>query len=78
MIMSNKSTYPQHSFPQHWSSQDLADAVPQRLSELMTQELGQFDARTDAANGVALSPWAFDWRRRDYLRDTAPSPFRVR
>ena len=76
--MSTKSMYPPHSFPQNWSSQDLADAMPQRLSELMTQELVQFEKRSEAANCAALSPLAFDWRRRDYLRDIAHSAFRVR
>ena len=67
--MSTIPTYPQ---PQ-WSSQDLADAAPRRLSDLITAELMHFGADTQAANGVALSPWAFDWRRRDEL-----STFRVR
>jgi hypothetical protein len=61
------------AFVPPWSSQELADAVPRRLSALVTPELVQFGATRDAANGLALSPWAFDWRRRDDL-----SAFRVR
>jgi len=71
MIM--KSTYPQHPFPQNWSAQELTDAVSRRLSDLITPELMHFGSGDDAANGAVLSPWAFDWRRRDEL-----SAFRVR
>jgi hypothetical protein len=70
--MNTKSPYPQAPLPQ-WSSQDLADAVPRRLSDLITPALMHFGTGNAAANGVALSPWAFDWRRRDEL-----STFRVR
>jgi hypothetical protein len=73
MIMSTESLYPQHPFPQNWSAQDLADAVSRRLSDLITPELMHFGSGDEAANSVALSPWAFDWRRRDEL-----SAFRVR
>ena len=73
--MSINSLYPTHSFPQNWSSQDLADAMPRRLSELMTPELMRFGRDHNAANGIALSPWAFNWRRRD---DTEMKPFLVR
>jgi len=73
MIMSTKSTYPQHAFPQNWSSQELADAIPLRLSELITPALLRFGSDDEAANHIALSPWAFDWRRRDEL-----TAFRVR
>ena len=47
-----------------WSSQDLADAVPQRLSALMTPELLRFPAELKAANGLVPAR-AFAWRRRD-------------
>ena len=47
--------------------------MPRRLSALVTPKLVQFGATRDAPNGLALSPWAFDWRRRDDL-----SAFRVR
>ncbi|MFC5571070.1 hypothetical protein ACFPN1_13470 [Lysobacter yangpyeongensis] len=66
--MNTQSLHPQP----HWSSQDLADAVPRRLSELFAPVLMTFDG-ADAANGIALSPWAFDWRRREVFTD-----FRVR
>ena len=74
--MSTNSIRPQQPLPLHWpqwSAQDLADAVPRRVSELITPELMDFGAGSEAANGVALSPWAFDWRRRE-----EPSGFRVR
>jgi hypothetical protein len=67
-----KSPSTQAPLPQ-WSSQDLADAVPQRLSDLITPALLDFGAGNAAANGLALSPWAFEWRRRADL-----SAFRVR
>ncbi|GAB3359822.1 hypothetical protein [Lysobacter tyrosinilyticus] len=52
-------------FPRNWSAQDLADAIPRRLSDLITPELMRFERKDEAANGVALAPWAFDWRRHD-------------
>lgn len=70
--MNTKPPSPQAPLPQ-WSSQALADAVPHRLSDLITPELMHFGAGNTAANGMALSPWAFDWRRRCDL-----SVFRVR
>lgn len=62
------------SFPQQWTSQDLADAVPLRLHELF-----DFDAVRDgpvapSANGEPQRTW----RRHDYLRLPAlPASFRV-
>ncbi|HEV8695334.1 MAG TPA: hypothetical protein VGQ93_14300 [Lysobacter sp.] len=53
--------YPNHSFPQNWSSQDLVDAVPRRLFELVN-----FEDDREAANTTA-APSAHDWRRRGYL-----------
>ncbi|QNP41632.1 hypothetical protein [Lysobacter solisilvae (ex Woo and Kim 2020)] len=73
--MNTKSPQPPSpaAFAPQWTSQELADAVPRPLSELITPALVQFAAAREAANGVALSPWAFDWRRRDDL-----PAFRVR
>ncbi|GAB3380617.1 hypothetical protein [Lysobacter fragariae] len=65
-------------FPSNWTAQDLVDAVPRRVSELMTPELMDFDRDVEAANSVALSAWAFDWRRRDYLRGSDLHGFQVR
>ncbi|GAB3097271.1 hypothetical protein [Lysobacter terrae] len=69
--MNTRPSSTQPPSPQ-WSSQDLVDAVPQRLSDLISPELLRFPD-LHAANGVALSPWAFDWRRRDDF-----NAFRVR
>ena len=56
-----------------WSSQDLADAFPQRLSELMTPELLRFPADVKAANNATSPARAFAWRRREDF-----TAFRVR
>jgi hypothetical protein len=55
-----------HSFPfdLSWTPQDLADAAPLRLFELVT-----FDAGSDhASNAAASASTRRDWRRRDYVR----------
>jgi hypothetical protein len=64
------------AFPRHWNSQDLADAVPLRLSEML-----DFDAVRDDA-GASANHLA---RRAGYVRDARgyarPAPlaaFRVR
>ena len=54
-----------HSFPfdLSWTPQDLADAAPLRLFELVT-----FDAGSDRASNAASTTPRRDWRRRDYVR----------
>lgn len=72
--------HPPHAFPRQWSSQDLADAVPLRLSAV-----ADWAGNHAAANNSAATPAGRDWRRRGdmrtakYLRATGfPPRFRVR
>ena len=64
-----------HAFPfdLSWTPQDLANAVPLRLSELVTFDAGD----ADAANAVASAPMRRDWRQRSYLQ-TAELPAFIR
>lgn len=62
-------------FPKAWDAQDLANAVPLRLSELPLP----FDALTDGhggmcANGVARGYHASG---ESYLHDAGLAPFRI-
>jgi hypothetical protein len=61
-------------FPQAWDAQDLADAVPLRLSELPP-----FDAATDGVTGCANGRGriAHRARRHGYLRVPEPARFHV-
>ncbi|WP_226469285.1 hypothetical protein [Luteimonas panaciterrae] len=46
----------------HWTAQELAEAVPRRLHELV-----RFDAQThEAANSAAKAVRRLDWQRRGY------------
>ena len=76
--MSTYSAYPPHSFPQHWSALDLADAVPLRLSERITLGLVEFAAAPVAANNPFVAPTTRNWRRRDYAASPELNAFRVR
>lgn len=74
------SWYPTHDFPRHWTPQDLADAVPLRLFEVV-----EFAGNLAAASNSATTPAARDWRHRGdvrtakYLRAAGfPPRFRVR
>ena len=70
-VASNTSVYPQHAFPQRWSAQDLADAVPLRLFEAV--DFGAL-ALADGRASNAAAPRA--WRRR--YADAGPLPAQVR
>ena len=67
------NVYPNHAFPQNWSSQDLVDAVPLRLFEVV-----KFEAAPAADNSIA-APVSHNWRRRDYLHGAElPAFVRIR
>ncbi|MBB1472980.1 MULTISPECIES: hypothetical protein [unclassified Luteimonas] len=61
-------------FPQAWDAQDLADAVPLRLSELPS-----FDALADGHGGASANGMAHAYRatRQGYLRNSDLAPFRI-
>ena len=59
-------------------SLDLADAVPLRLSELVTFGLVEIARPLAAANSPFATPTARDWRRRGYVASSDLSSFRVR
>ena len=77
-LHSGPAAYPQHAFPQHWSALDLADAVPLRLSELVTFGLVEIARPLAAANSPFATPTTRDWRRRGYVASSDLSSFRVR
>jgi len=71
-----KASNQSHTFPfdLHWTSDDLADAMPLRLSELF-----DFDAaRAQALHSANVEAPVHGWRRNGYLRNAAPTSFRVR
>jgi hypothetical protein len=61
-------------FPQAWDAQDLADAVPLRLSELPP-----FDALADGPGGVSANGTAraYHATRQGYLHTPDLAPFRI-
>ena len=66
--------YPAHDFPQAWSADDLANAVPLRLSERISLGLVRFDPPPQAANADDTTS-----RPKSYLPVATMSPFmRVR
>ncbi|MFC5576799.1 hypothetical protein ACFPOA_02070 [Lysobacter niabensis] len=82
-LHSDQAAYPKHGFPQQWSALDLADAVPLRLSEMVTLglvEIGLVEIARPlaAANSPFATPATRDWRRRGYVASTDLSSFRVR
>ena len=78
MTTYSKPMYPAHSFPRNWSSHDLADAVPLRLSELVTLGLVEFTRPLVPANSPFAIPFPRGWRR-GYLRSAElPAFVRVR
>jgi hypothetical protein len=44
MYTQDNPYYPAHDFPRNWSADELADAVPLRLSERISLGLVRFDA----------------------------------
>lgn len=74
MNASNPSARYGYPFDLSWTPQDLAEAVPLRLSQLI-----DFDAMR--GNGIAASANAMSFQRtrlmRDYLRNSALSLFRI-
>ena len=76
---SNNPNYPQHFFPQAWSAQDLADAVPLKLFEAIDFDAMQQIEAPAAASNAASVPLSRNWRRKDYLRaGELPTFVRVR
>ncbi len=76
MYTQNNPYYPTHDFPRLWSADDLAAAVPLRLSDRVSLGLVQFGPMPRPAN--ASGP-AAPQRRRSYLPAIAFPPFvRVR
>jgi hypothetical protein len=66
------------SFPQQWTSQDLADAVPLRLHELFDFDASRDGPVAPCANSHPRSPQR-DWRRPAYrLVADLPALFRIR
>jgi hypothetical protein len=68
------SGYPQHFFPQSWSAQDLADAMPLRLFEAV--DFKALSLPVEASNAAA--PAARAWRRRYADAGNLPAVVRVR
>ena len=68
---SQNTTYPIHFFPQAWSAQDLADAVPLRLFEAV-----DFNVLIGTRASNAPAPRA--WRRRYADAGALPAQVRVR
>lgn len=64
--------YPAHDFPMNWSADDLAAAVPLRLSDRLALGLVRFDTTTPAANAAPSR------RRNSYLPATTSPLLRVR
>ena len=74
MYTQDNPYYPAHDFPRNWSADELADAVPLRLSERVSLGLVRFDQAPRAANADDASR-----RSKSYLPVAAMSPFiRVR
>ena len=75
MYTQNNPYYPTHDFPRTWSADDLAAAVPLRLSDRVSLGLVQFGPMPQPANAAGEVPR----RRRSYLPAAVFSPFvRVR
>jgi hypothetical protein len=74
MYIQHNPYYPSHDFPRNWSADELAAAVPMRLSERVSLGLVGFGAMPQPAN---VAPAAT--RRRSYLpADSLPPRLRVR
>ena len=72
MYTQDNPYYPVHGFPRTWSADDLAAAVPLRLSERLSLGLARFESRPQAANDAHRPP-------RSYLPAVALPPYlRVR
>ena len=71
MYTQDNPYYPAHDFPRNWSADDLAAAVPLRLSDRVSLGLVQFGPMPKPANEAP--------RRRSYLPAAVFSSFvRVR
>jgi len=71
MYSQDNPYYPAHGFPRNWSADDLAAAVPLRLSDRLSLGLARFEPLSPPANDAT--------RRRSYLPSAMPPPFvRVR
>ena len=55
MYMQDNPYYPAHDFPRNWSADELADAVPMRLSERVSLGLVRFDDLPAPANAPRRS-----------------------
>ena len=71
MYTQDNPYYPAHDFPRNWSADELADAVPLRLSDSISLGLVQFGPMPKPANAAR--------RSKSYLpAATMPSLLRVR
>ncbi|HET7125696.1 MAG TPA: hypothetical protein VFI26_01165 [Lysobacter sp.] len=74
MYTQDNPYYPAHDFPRNWSADELAAAVPLRLSERVSLGLVRFDQALQAANADGTTR-----RPKSYLPVAAMSAFiRVR
>jgi hypothetical protein len=65
-------------FQLHWTSQELADAVPLRLHEMFGFQAGHDGAQTRSANSTTRAmPSSHARRDRGYLLATALPYFRI-
>lgn len=75
MYTQDNPYYPAHDFPRNWSADDLAAAVPLRLSDRVSLGLVQFGPMPQPANAGDEATR----RRKSYLPAAALPPFlRVR
>jgi hypothetical protein len=71
MYIQHNPYYPSHDFPRNWSADELAAAVPMRLSDRISLGLVRFGAMPHPANAAR--------RAKSYLPVAAMSPLlRVR
>lgn len=63
-----------YPFGLHWTSDDIAGAMPLRLSELFDFDAAR--AQTQPSANVEVPAHA--WRRNGYLRNAAPTSFLIR
>ena len=68
--MKAPNTFP---FDLHWTCEDLAGAMPLRLSELFDFEAAPLPPSANSEPAPTAA-----WRRNGYVRDAAPLSFRVR
>jgi hypothetical protein len=74
MYFQHNPYYPAHDFPRNWSADELAAAVPMRLSDRVSLGLACFGGMPQPANAAAPAA-----RRRSYLPAASlPPRLRVR